>query len=228
MTIDDYDEHGAGPDDHEDAVFVEADRLYQHVYDEVYEDPYAERYGPVELASGESRPRPFTWTWWNTRPGRVIALVSTVIGFVLLAALARGIEQLAGPTVVRITATPEAPTAPVMNPWPGGVDYVPHTIPAIIKNEITAVGQQHGYRFEGDAGDTWRITVEPQSDTFDPLATLYGPSGEVVGTNDDRAAQDWTSELTVRLPESGSYALLVESSAGGVTVGPYLLSLFAE
>ena len=224
MTIDDYDERGTGPEDREDDVFAEADRLYQHIYDEVYEDPYE----PVDLPPDERAPRPFTWRWWNTRLGRAVALAGAVIGFILLAVLARGVEQLAGPNVVRITATPEAPTVPVVNPWPGGVEYVSHTVPAIIKNEIAAAGQQHGYRFEGEAGDIWRITVEPQSDTFDPLATLYGPSGEVVGTNDDRAAQDWTSELTVRLPETGSYALLVESSAGGVTVGPYLLSLFEE
>ncbi|WP_119067150.1 PPC domain-containing protein [Aggregatilinea lenta] len=214
-------------DDGDDGVYADAERLYQAAYEEVYPDEYD------DLAAS---PR---WPWWRTRQGQVALLVGGVIGVVILALLVRGVN-LPGQAVVRITATPatlpaggaaqpvNVPTAqpsPVVSvAWPADVEYVVNTIPAMIKNTIVAVGERQGYRFDGRAGEMWLIAVQTQ-DNFDPLVTLYAPSGDVLGTNDDRSASDLSSEIQVTLPETGTYRVLVESSAGGLTVGAYVLSL---
>lgn len=229
MRTDDTNEYGdAGDGDGED-LYADAERLYQAAYEEVY--------GPDDDPDGLTGPP--RWPWWRTRQGQVALLVGGVIGVVILALLARGVN-LPGQAVVRVTATPAtalvpsaiAPgIAPTVQPspivsaaWPAGVEFVPNTVPAMIKNTLAAAGQRHGYRFDGRAGDVWLITVEPQ-DNLDPLVTLYAPSGAVLGTSDDRSDTDLTSEIQVTLPETGPYRVLVESAAGGLTVGAYVLAL---
>lgn len=217
---DDYD-YGDGDD-----LYADAERLYQAAYDEVYgsEDD-------ADDLTPQTR-----WPWWRTRQGQVALLVGGVVGVVILMLLVRGVN-LPEQDVMRITATPATPPAgapgivPTAQPslavsasWPTGIEFVPNSVPAMIKNTIGAVGQRHGYLFDGQAGDVWLITVEPQ-DGLDPLVTLYAPSGELLGANDDRSDTDLTSEIQVMLPENGSYRVVVESAAGGLTVGSYVLAL---
>lgn len=109
--------------------------------------------------------------------------------------------------------------------WPQDVPLTGHTIPALIKNNLSWPGERHGYQFHGNAGDTWRITAEARgSSTLDPLIRLFDRSGREIGSADDRTAQDYTAELTIVLPSSGAYCVLVESAQGGMTTGPYWLS----
>jgi hypothetical protein len=121
------------------------------------------------------------------------------------------------------------PVFPSDSDWPADVPVTPHTVPAIIKNELDTRGEQHGYEFEGTAGQVWRITIDPlDTSALDPIITLYGPSGEELASSDDRSAEDIGSELRVALPETGIYRLLVQSSLGGITTGGYWMEVWVE
>ncbi|MBN1200672.1 MAG: PPC domain-containing protein [Anaerolineae bacterium] len=162
----------------------------------------------------------------------VLAAAVTVLSLALVAVVMRlttGDDPASGSQIT--PPAPEtaesAPSPTPNNTWPSDVATTAHTIPAMIKNTITATGEQHGYEFTGKADQTWRITVEPRAgSTLDPIIHLYGPSGEEIASHDDRSASDFTADLLITLPEDGTYRLLVESSAGGITTGAYLLSVW--
>lgn len=107
--------------------------------------------------------------------------------------------------------------------WPSGLGAVKHTVPAMIQNVLSYYREQHGYEFQGKAGQEWYVEVEPTDGTLDPAFTLYAPSGDEIASADDRSADDLTAETSLVLPQDGPYRLLVRSSQGGQTVGSYLL-----
>jgi hypothetical protein len=159
---------------------------------------------------------------------RVIALVAILAAAIVALVVLRG--TLTGgdsDTPANTSPAPVIDAPPVT--WPAQVPARAHTVPALIKDTLALAGEAHGYRFDGAAGELWRITVEPRAESaLDPLITLYGPSGAEVARADDRSAGDLTAEIVVTLPESGAYHLLVQSSQGGITTGDYLLSLWPQ
>lgn len=224
-----------GTDDYlyDDPVDEDEDGAY-----EVYEDvarrarQHAE---DVLVELDDAEPEPPAPGRWQTirarlaRAARVVALVA-ILGAAIAALLILR-DILAGDG----SADSDAPaaTAPALDAppvtWPAQVQPHAHTVPALIKDALTRTGEAHGYRFEGTAGATWRITVEPRAESaLDPLITLYAPSGDEIALADDRSAGDLTAEIVLTLPESGPYRLLVQSSQGGITTGDYLLSLWPE
>jgi hypothetical protein len=105
--------------------------------------------------------------------------------------------------------------------WPQDVIYAPHTVPAMIRDELASAGARIGYQFVGGAGATWRITVVPVSGSaLDPQFHLYEPAGTELAQG--------SGEVLVILPEDGTYRLLIESAQNGLTTGTYLLTVFAE
>lgn len=157
----------------------------------------------------------------------IAALAAGTMAILIMHGAFSGNDELTG------SPSSDTPPAPMIGAppvaWPDQVQAQPHTVPAMIKNTLSTVGEAHGYQFNGSAGTIWRITVEPRAEsTLDPLITLYGPSGVEIARADDRSAGDLTAELVVSLPEDGTYRLLVQSSQGGITTGDYLLSLWPE
>jgi hypothetical protein len=187
----------------------------------------------VDLDDAEPEPpAPGRWHVMRARLARairVLALVAILGAAIAALLILRGI--LAGDGSAEgdgPAATAPALDAPPVT-WPAQVQPRAHTVPALIKDTLSRTGEAHGYRFEGAAGTTWRITVEPRAESaLDPLITLYGPSGDEIALADDRSAGDLTAEIVLTLPESGPYRLLVQSSQGGITTGDYLLSLWPE
>jgi hypothetical protein len=99
----------------------------------------------------------------------------------------------------------------------------------MIRDELALAGERRGYQFQGAAGDTWHILVEPEDTSgLDPLITLFGPSGDIVAISDNEDTGQVTAEIRITLPEPGPYRLLVESAQGGLTTGTYLLTLYVE
>jgi hypothetical protein len=172
---------------------------------------------PTYIFEEETIPPPRRWRRLVFRFGFVMVLV--VVGVIALVIFTKGDN----------TDNPGPATATTVLPatWPETVVPAAHTVPAMIQNALTQVDEQQGYTFKGTAGRTWHITVAPQADsTLDPIFTLYGPSGDLLATADDRSADDLTADLWITLPDSGTYWLLVQSSQGGLTTGAYLLTLW--
>lgn len=77
------------------------------------------------------------------------------------------------------------------------------------------------YTFEGRAGQ--QVTVSMTSGAFDSYVMVRGPSG-FSEDNDDRETGDTNSQLTMRLPATGTYRIQATSFQSGET-GAYRVSL---
>jgi hypothetical protein len=178
--------------------------------------------------------------WWQSRG--VVYLISFAIPLLLLLLpvaiwlVARADEKsgsaspptATGPAA-QTSPTPPSSTGTGISAWPPDVAFASNTVPAMIRDELTLAGERRGYLFQGTAGETWHILVEPEDvGAFDPLITLYAPSGDILAVSDNEDTGQLTAEIRVTLPESGPYRLLVESAQGGLTTGTYLLTLYEE
>jgi len=155
--------------------------------------------------------------WWRSR-GMVYAISFSIPLLMLVVLL--GIGWATHSDSSSAPASPSDVSA-ASGAWPPEVEFVSHTVPAMIRNDLPLAGMKQGYRFRGTAGEVWRISVEPELESaLDPQITLYAPSGGVLAQQ--------PREIVITLPESGAYRLLVESAQGGLTTGRYLLTLFEE
>ncbi len=216
----DTDEYGGdeqpGYDDLTDSGPVEeAERIYQRAREAAALDT-----GPVEQVELPAA----RWAWLWQRRHRFLFAGAFLMPFLVLA--------LAGWLAVQMDLdddpadTVSAPPNAV--PLPADDNFVPHTVPAMIRNEILSLDTLQGYQFEGDSGDSWHITVQAL-DTLDPQVRLYDPTGIELAYNDDQYEGSLSAELWATLPVDGPYRVVVESApkSGGST-GTYLLTLFAE
>jgi hypothetical protein len=167
--------------------------------------------------------------WWQRRHWLVFAAAFMIPFGVLILVLAAAAHFDDGSsTLTPAVSVSPAPSAAVVGRWPAGVVFVPNTVPAMIRDDIAYAGAQRGYTFDGRAGDTWRITVDPE-DNFDPQIRLYEPQGSELAYNDDEVAGSLAAGMVVILPADGAYRLLVEAAAkGNAVTGTYWLSVFEE
>lgn len=79
------------------------------------------------------------------------------------------------------------------------------------------------HTFEGIVGQ--EITIDLVSRDFDAYLMLLGPSGNMTAENDDHGIipASTASRIIIRLPETGTYQIIVNSSRSGET-GHYILS----
>lgn len=75
--------------------------------------------------------------------------------------------------------------------------------------------------FEGTTGTTVRVTMA--SDPLDPYLVLAGPTGEILGTNDD-GASGTDARIEQTLDEDGQYVAWAGTASGEGT-GPFSLTL---
>jgi hypothetical protein len=167
--------------------------------------------------------------WWQRRHWLVFAAAFMIpFGVLVLGLAAVSHFDDSGGTHTPAEGVSPTPSAVVVGQWPAGVVFVPNTVPAMIRDDIAYAGAQRGYQFVGRAGDTWRITVDPE-DAFDPQIRLYEPQGSELAYNDDEVAGSLAAGMVVILPADGTYRLLVEAAAKGNSVtGTYWLSVFEE
>jgi hypothetical protein len=169
------------------------------------------------------------WRWMIPLTALLVPLALLIGGMVVIGALSgdSGGEQ-SSEGAVGTEVTPS--TTPVQNAdWPPGLTFAPHTIPAMIRHDLPAAGAIHGYQFEGEAGDVWHITVEPDYDsTLDPMFRVYDPDGHLLAENDNRAPADPSAETLVVLPEDGAYRLVIQAAGDGLTTGTYWLMVNVE
>ena len=92
---------------------------------------------------------------------------------------------------------------------------------AVLSAERT-YGQQ--WRLAGRAGQT--VTIDLAADAFDPYAFLLGPGFEAAAPQDDDSGGRCNARLTVRLPRTGDYFIVVTSSERFAT-GAFTLTVVA-
>jgi len=78
------------------------------------------------------------------------------------------------------------------------------------------------WEFDGTAGET--VTVEARSDEFDTYLEVLDAGGKVLGRDDDSGG-DLNSRLTLTLPATGSYRIVVNSAGHERRAGRYTVSL---
>lgn len=173
--------------------------------------------------------RVYNWLYWQWR--WLVLLVALLIPTLLLVGVFLLVGSLGGDSSGGSTATATEPAVtapPVIGNWPA-ITYAPHTIPAMIRNEMGAVGGMHGYQFEGAAGDIWQVMVEPSyGSAFDPQLQVYAPTGDLLATNDNRATGDPSAEIVLTLPGDGAYRLVISAAGEGLTVGEYWLMVYEQ
>jgi len=82
---------------------------------------------------------------------------------------------------------------------------------ALLQQDGMLAPMEDAYPFDGDAGQT--MTIELQSDDFDPVLLLKGPDGEVLTSNDDYGGT-LHSTIVIELPETGIYNAIASSFSG--------------
>ncbi len=65
------------------------------------------------------------------------------------------------------------------------------------------------YTFEGRAGQS--VTINLASPDFDTYVALLDPNGQLIGENDDASQSDPTSQLSITLPRTGVYRVIVNA-----------------
>jgi serine/threonine-protein kinase len=89
-----------------------------------------------------------------------------------------------------------------------------------IKNTYSDV-----YLFNGRKNQ--QITIELNSEQFDPSLTILKPDRQMLASNDDISPDNFNSKITVTLPEDGKYQAIVRASQSG-EMGEYQLKASIE
>ncbi|MCZ2097377.1 MAG: hypothetical protein LC121_14170 [Anaerolineae bacterium] len=221
------DRYEVAPDDAENGF---------ELYDSVYHQAAAQAEAKLERPRRPRKAKPPAppppgplRAWWRRAQSAALRVMLPAAGIALVFAVFFYYWSRPAPDRAPAQAPSFAP--PVVHcgdgsgAWPQDVAVTGHTVPALIKNELTWPGERHGYQFHGGKGQVWQITVEARGESgLDPLVRLFDARGREVAVADDRSAQDFAAELTFALAETGAYCVLVESSQGGLTSGVYWLS----
>ncbi len=81
----------------------------------------------------------------------------------------------------------------------------------LVQQEGTLAPVEDAYSFEGEAGQI--MTIELQSEEFDPMLLLKGPDGEVLTSNDDYGGT-LNATIVIELPQAGTYSAVASSFSG--------------
>ncbi|MBI4617813.1 MAG: protein kinase [Planctomycetes bacterium] len=93
-------------------------------------------------------------------------------------------------------------------------------------NDLLRDGRYHDeVEIRGEAGRT--LIVRVRSNEADPMVALFSPGGASLAENDDLSPGSTDAGFELRLPESGSYSLLIATTHEGGT-GNYVLELSIE
>ena len=65
------------------------------------------------------------------------------------------------------------------------------------------------HTFEGNEGQVVTVTLE--SPDFDTYLAVFSPTGELLGEHDDISQKNTNSQLTITLPVTGTYRIIVNS-----------------
>ena len=130
-------------------------------------------------------------------------------------------EETSSPEV---TPLPEETPSPEISPSPE-VTPLPEETPSNQKSEV--ILEQEGmlndgdlvlpsdesiydeHTFEGNEGQVVNVILE--SPDFDTYLAVFSPTGELLGEHDDISQKNTNSQLTITLPVTGTYRVIVNS-----------------
>ena len=69
------------------------------------------------------------------------------------------------------------------------------------------------YVFQGKSGQ--QVTIEMNSDSFDPYLVLRAPDGNKLAVNDDISPQNWNAKIAIDLPSNENYLVIARTSSAG-------------
>mgnify|MGYP001794242742 CR=1 FL=1 len=69
------------------------------------------------------------------------------------------------------------------------------------------------YSFDGQK--TQEVTIEMNSDDFDPFIVLQKPNGDKLEINSDRSINNWNAQIKTKLPEDGQYTVITRTTSPG-------------
>jgi serine/threonine protein kinase len=69
------------------------------------------------------------------------------------------------------------------------------------------------YLLKGKSGQ--RVSIEMDSNNFDPSLVLYTPDGEKLEASEDVSPDNWNSKITVNLPVNGNYVVVTKTYTQG-------------
>jgi hypothetical protein len=105
-------------------------------------------------------------------------------------------------------------------------DAQPIAIGDTIMGELTEMGQQIRYQFDGAAGDAMLISMTTDFESqVDAYLILLGPDGAELSTDDD-SGTGFNARILATLPADGTYTIVAKDSFDQYT-GAYTLSLTA-
>lgn len=87
---------------------------------------------------------------------------------------------------------------------------------------LLSLDDRHQYTFIGAEGDWVTFEATTPDSALDPALAVYGEGGLLVGANADRAEDDTDAMLSLVLPYTGTYAVVVGAQNGA---GEYRLQL---
>ena len=144
------------------------------------------------------------------------------------------------PAAVGAQAAGVRPPAAVQRPGPGAPLQPDNAVPAPGEIARIAVGQaMQGELEPGDLlmadstlADVWElpgttgatVTIDVRSDEFDTFLEVLDAAGTLLGQDDDSGG-DLNSRLTLTLPASGIYRIVVNSAGHERRAGRYILSV---
>jgi len=166
--------------------------------------------------------------WWRARWAvYALAFFTPLAIFGALGALVWALNGDAAPAALpSVTATP-APTATVLAPqWSPDVIFATHTVPARIRDVLSAPGARRGYQFQGHAGEVWTLAVEPLPDeTLTPTLFFYAPDGQRICAA--RCTDAGDAQIVALLETAGLYRVVVQA-ADETSTGLFLLTVNVE
>ena len=59
------------------------------------------------------------------------------------------------------------------------------------------------------------VTIDMNSNDFDPFLILQNPNGEKLELNGDRSINNWNAQIKTTLPESGKYTIITRTTSAG-------------
>ncbi len=128
--------------------------------------------------------------------------------------------------VMAVTTSPQQQEEPVSNDLPAGVEMMGTIeVGGSAQGEITNDSYLHIYALEGQADEQVTLTMTG-SGQLDAYLGLMDPNQDVIAEDDDSAG-GLNAQISIRLPESGTYLVLVTRAGldSGTTTGAYSLEI---